>query len=118
MAYAAFLRDEYPPFEFETVAPDPARTHRFAPASRPELENRNRLTVAFRIILVIPQLIVLTLLGIAWFVAHLIAFFAVLFTAHWPEGLRTFVVGILRWSARVNAYLYLLTDEYPPFSLD
>jgi Domain of unknown function (DUF4389) len=41
-----------------------------------------------------------------------------LFTARWPEGLRTFIVGIMRWSTRVNAYLYLLTDEYPPFSLD
>jgi Domain of unknown function (DUF4389) len=41
-----------------------------------------------------------------------------LFTAHWPEGLRTFLVGVLRWSTRVNAYFYLLTDEYPPFSLD
>jgi hypothetical protein len=118
IAYAGFFRDEYPPFAFETVAPDP-RTY---PAVRtdfaPELENRNRLTVAFRIILVIPQLIVLAVLGIAWFVAHVIAFFAVLFTARWPEGLRTFLVGIMRWSTRVNAYLYLLTDKYPPFSLD
>jgi hypothetical protein len=118
IAYAAFLRDEYPPFGFETVAPDPGTYPPVRTGFAPELENRNRLTVAFRIILVIPQLIVLALLGIAWLVAHLIAFFAVLFTAHWPEGLRTFIVGVLRWATRVNAYLYLLTDEYPPFSLD
>jgi hypothetical protein len=51
-------------------------------------------------------------------VALVIAFFAVLFTGRWPEGLRSFVVGVMRWGTRVNAYLLLLTDKYPPFSLD
>jgi hypothetical protein len=63
-------------------------------------------------------MIVLAFLGIAAFVAGVIAFFAVLFTGHWPDGLRTFVLGVMRWGTRVNAYFYLLTDEYPPFSLD
>ncbi|HET6664768.1 MAG TPA: DUF4389 domain-containing protein [Acidimicrobiales bacterium] len=118
VAYAGFLRDEYPPFAFETVAPDPGTYPAVRTGFAPELENRNRLTVAFRIILVIPQLIVLSILGLVAFVAWVIAFFAVLFTGRWPEGLRTFVVGVMRWGTRVTAYLYLLTDEYPPFSLD
>ncbi len=118
VAYAGFLREEYPPFAFETVAPDPGAYPPVRTGFEPELEDRNRLTVAFRFILVIPQLIVLSLLGIAAFVASVIAFFAVLFTGRWPEGLRTFVVGVMRWSTRVTAYFYLLTDEYPPFSLD
>ena len=45
------------------------------------------------------------------------SFFAVLFTGRWPEGLRTFVVGYFRWTMRVYAYLYFLTDAYPPFNL-
>jgi hypothetical protein len=118
IAYAGFLREEYPPFTFETVAADPGTYPPVRTGFAPELEDRNRLTVAFRLILVIPQLIVLTFLGIAAFVAWVIAFFAVLFTGRWPEGLRTFVVGVMRWSTRVTAYLYLLTDGYPPFSLD
>jgi hypothetical protein len=61
---------------------------------------------------------VLALLGIAAFFAAIVAFFAVLFTGHWPEGLQNFVVGVFRWSTRVAAYYTLLTDEYPPFSLD
>ena len=117
-AYAGFLREEYPPFAYDTVAPDlgdypPVRT-----GLTPELEDRNRVTVGFRLILVIPQLIVLAVLGIAAFVVWVIGFFAVLFTGRWPEGMRTFVVGVMRWYTRVEAYLGLLTDRYPPFSLE
>ncbi len=118
VAYGGFLRDEYPPFAFEAVAADPGTYSPVRTGFTPELEDRNRLTVAFRLILAIPQLIVLSILGLVAFLASVIAFFAVLFTGRWPEGLRTFVVGVMRWSTRVTAYLYLLTDEYPPFSLD
>ena len=50
--------------------------------------------------------------------AKIIAFFAVLFTGRYPRGIFDFVLGVLRWSWRVTAYVYLLRDEYPPFSLD
>ncbi|HKE74038.1 MAG TPA: DUF4389 domain-containing protein [Acidimicrobiales bacterium] len=118
IAYAGFLREEYPPFSYDTVAPDPGEYPPVRTGFVPELENRNRVTVGFRLILVIPQLIVLVFLGIAAIVVWLIGVFAVLFTGRWPEGLRTFVVGVMRWYTRVEAYLGLLTDEYPPFSLD
>ena len=59
----------------------------------PELEDRNRLTTAFRFILVIPHLIVLAMLGIVAFFAMIGAFFAVLFTGKWPDGLQDFVLG-------------------------
>jgi Domain of unknown function (DUF4389) len=118
VAYAGFLREEYPPFTFETIPSDPDTYPPVRTGFVPELEDRNRLTVGFRLILVIPQLIVLSVLGFVAFLAFVIAFFAVLFTGRWPEGLRTFVVGVMGWSTRVSAYLYLLTDEYPPFSLD
>ena len=118
VTYAGFLREEYPPFTFETVPADPGTYPPVRTGFVPELEDRNRLTVGFRFILVIPQLIVLSVLGLVAFLVFVIAFFAVLFTGRWPEGLRTFVVGVMRWSTRVTAYFYLLTDEYPPFSLD
>jgi Domain of unknown function (DUF4389) len=117
-AYGMFMREEYPPFTFETTAPDPGDDQGVWTNFVPALEGRNRLTTAFRFILVIPQYIVLVFLGIAAGVAWFIAFFAVLFTGNWPEGLRQFVVGVLRWATRVTAYALLLTDEYPPFSLD
>jgi Domain of unknown function (DUF4389) len=75
------------------------------------------LTAAFRLILAIPQLIVLALLAIALFAVGVIAFFVVLFTGRWPDGLRDFALGVGRWWLRFVAYLVLLTDEYPPFAL-
>jgi Domain of unknown function (DUF4389) len=117
-AYAGFLREEYPPFVFDPVAPDPGMYPPVRTGFAPELENRNRVTVGFRLILAIPQLVVVAILGIAALLVWLIAFFAVLFTGRWPEGLRTFVVGYMRWVTRVEAYIGLLTDAYPPFRLD
>jgi Domain of unknown function (DUF4389) len=116
--YVYFMREEYPPFTFETVATDPGDYPGVRTTVVPELEDRNRLTTGFRFILVIPHMIVLALLGIAAVFAWIIGFFAVLFTGHWPAGVQEFVVGVLRWSTRVAAYYTLLTDEYPPFSLD
>ena len=117
-AYAGFLREEYPPFVYDTVAPDPGNYPPVRTGFAPELEDRNRVTVGFRLILAIPHLLVLAVLSIAALVAWVIALFAVLFTGRWPEGLRTFVVGYMRWFTRVEAYVGLLTDAYPPFRLD
>ena len=112
------MREEYPPFTFATSAADPGDDPRVRVDVTPALTDRNRLTVAFRIILAIPQVDRARLLGIAVWVVVLIGFFAVLFTGRWPAGLREFVLGFARWWVRVEAYILLLTDEYPPFSLD
>ena len=114
--YAAFMREEYPPFTFDTTTADPGDDPRVRVDVVPAIEDRNRLTTAFRLILAIPQLVVVALLGIGMLIALLIAFFAVLFTGRWPEALYRFAVGVLRWMVRVRAYLLLLTDEYPPFA--
>ena len=116
--YSSFMREEYPPFAFDTTAPDPGGDARVRLDFVPELANRNRLTCAFRIILVIPQLIVLSVLWLGGFIAYVIAFFAVLFTGRWPQGLRDYVVKVMRWNQRVQMYGLLLTDVYPPFTLD
>ena len=79
---------------------------------------QSRLTVAFRIILAIPQLIVLWLLGVAAGVITIIGWFGALFTGRLPVFAADFLTGYLRWLSRVYAYNYLLTDVYPPFTLD
>jgi hypothetical protein len=69
--------------------------------------------------LAIPHYIVLVFLYIAAFVSVVIAWFAILFTGRYPRSLFDFVVGVARWHNRVTAYmLILVTDKYPPFSLD
>jgi hypothetical protein len=50
--------------------------------------------------------------------AVIVAWFAILFTGRYPRALFDLVVGVGRWTLRVNAYAFLLvTDQYPPFSL-
>jgi hypothetical protein len=82
------------------------------------LEGRNRLTTFFRYIVDIPWLIVAGLYGFAAFIAAFIAWFAIVFTGRYPEGLYNFNAGFLRMSSRANGFAYLLTDEYPPFNGD
>ena len=109
-AYATLLRDEYPPFG---DGPYPATLEVRSPS-----EDRDRLSVLFRFLLALPQIFVVWVLGIAWAVTTMVAWFAILFTGTYPDGLYQFAVGVLRWSIRVEAYMLLLQDEYPPFSLD
>ncbi len=79
---------------------------------------QSRVTVAFRIFMAIPQLIVLWLLGIAAMVITIIGWFGALFTGRRPVFAADFLTGYLRWLSRVYPYNYLLTDVYPPFTLD
>jgi hypothetical protein len=117
-AYAGFFVEEYPPFTFGTEYADPGDVPRVRTDVTPDLGDRNRLTVFFRLILLIPHLVILYILqfvaGIVWFIAAII----ILFTGTWNEGMRNFLLGYLRWMLRVGAYGTLLNDVYPPFSLD
>ena len=68
--------------------------------------------------LAIPHIVVLVFLAIAALVCVIIAWFAILFTGRYPRSLFDFVVGVMRWGLRVQAYAILLvTDRYPPFRL-
>ena len=110
VSYMTLLRDEYPPFG---DGPYPATLELSAPEAQ-----RDRLTVGFRIFLAIPQIITVSALTFAWAITSFIAWCAILLTGHYPRGLYNFGVGVLRWTIRVEAYLLLLCDEYPPFSFE
>ena len=79
------------------------------------MEGRNRLTTFFRYFIAIPWVIVLAFYGIAAMFAVLIAWFAMVFTGRYPEGLYNFNAGYLRMATRVNSFIYLMTDEFPSF---
>ena len=115
--YQGFLFDKYPEFDFSMTSQEPGGSP-VTLSVTPALEGRNRLTVFFRLFTAIPAVIFAMLVGILGAICWILAFFAVLFTGRWPEGLRRFVVKSVRVSVRTQAYTMLLTDEYPPFSLD
>jgi hypothetical protein len=73
--------------------------------------------VFFRYFMMIPHLIALSLLGIGAGVVLVISWFSALFTGSVPAGMHNYLAGFLRWATRLSAYMLLLTDEYPPFSM-
>ena len=79
---------------------------------------QRRLTVLFRLILLIPQFIVLIFIGIALVIVAVIGWFAALFMGRLPGWAHRFISDVLRWLTRVDAYIYLLTDRYPPFTFE
>jgi hypothetical protein len=113
-AYLYAWTDRYPEFNPPAGHVDPGDYPAVLYCARPF--RRNRLTVFFRLLMSIPQVVVLYFVGIAFCVVLVIAWFAVLLGGRWPAGMRRFAIGVLRWNARVQAYLQLVTDEYPPFS--
>jgi hypothetical protein len=115
-SYLFFMREDYPQFEFPTVGPDPGTDP--AHLSVEPAPKLSRGLIFVKWLLAFPHYVVLFFLGIAVYVVWIVGFFAVLITGRWPDSLRNFVIGVIRWSNRVSIYIYLITDEYPPFSLD
>src|SRR6266566_4470582 len=110
-AYLALMDDRYPSTtDHQSVHLDYAY-----PDAEREL---NRWLPLVKWFLAIPHYIVLAFLNIAMVVVVIIAWFAILFTGHYPRGMFDFVEGVIRWNNRVLAYaLVLVTDQYPPFRL-
>ncbi len=111
-AYLALLTDRYPSTEEEQTVhlevdyPDVAH-------------DLNRWLPLVKWVLAIPHYLVLAVLWFLAFWAVTVAWFAILFTGRYPRVLFDFIVGVSRWTLRVNAYAFLLiTDRYPPFSLE
>ena len=110
-AYFALLTDRFP----STVDEQSVHLEIDYPDVQRDL---NRWLPLVKWILAIPHYMVLVLLMIGAIVAIVIAWFAILITGRYPRPLFDYVVGVGRWSLRVNAYAFLLvTDRYPPFSL-
>ncbi|WP_436775408.1 DUF4389 domain-containing protein [Yinghuangia sp. YIM S09857] len=80
-------------------------------------EHQNRWTVFLRLLLLIPQYIVLAVLSIVAVITAIVGWFAALVLGRLPSPIRGFLTGFLRYDTRVNASMMLLTDRYPPFRL-
>jgi hypothetical protein len=110
-AYFLLMEDSYP-------STDEAQYVRLD-LDYPDAErDLNRWLPLVKWLLAIPHYIVLFFLWTGVFFVSIAAWFAILFTGHYPRGLFGYVEGVMRWNNRVTAYVALLaTDRYPPFSL-
>jgi hypothetical protein len=109
LSYLMLLRDEYPPFGDGDY---PAELQLGAQPDR-----RSRVRVFFRLLFALPHIVLLALINVIWSFTTAVAWVLILFTGRYPETLYGFGLGALAWTTRVEAYLLLLRDEYPPFSL-
>jgi hypothetical protein len=109
--------DKYPPFSMDPQTDYPLSFSAEYPETLSRLLNFPFLGLFIKLILLIPHWIIVTFLALVAMVILFIAQFAILFTGSFPEGMYKFMIGVGRWSTRVNAYAYALTDKYPPFSM-
>ncbi|MEU7145783.1 DUF4389 domain-containing protein [Nocardia sp. NPDC046473] len=125
--------DKYPPFSLQSSAEYPADLE----IDYPERLHRGLVLVKWWL-LAIPHYLILGAMmtgGTTFYmydndewsgagsiplisILLLVALIGLLFTARYPQGVYDFVLGISRWSIRVQAYATLMRDEYPPFRLD
>lgn len=109
-AYLALLDDRYPSTDEEQAV--------HLDFAYPDMTNMNRWLPLVKWLLAIPHYVVLFFLWLMALVVVVAAWFAILFTGGYPRSLFNYVVGVIRWTNRVNAYAFtLVTDQYPPFSL-
>jgi Domain of unknown function (DUF4389) len=108
------------PEQFSLSVPDPSGPPSPDHPARLEISypaELNRWLPLVKWFLLIPHYFVLLFVAIGAFFVGVFAFFAVLITGRWPRGAFDYMVGTVRWAYRVVAYLHLMTDRYPPFSL-
>ena len=111
LAYLFLLTDKYPSTE------DEQNVHLDLKYPDAQTELMRDMSLV-KWLLSIPHYIVLFFLWIAAYVVIVLSWFAIIFTGRYPKAFFDFVVGVMRWSWRVQSYAFILaTDKYPPFSL-
>jgi uncharacterized protein DUF4389 len=130
-SYSALGTDQYPPFTLKDVPDYPARLD----VAYPDSLSRGLVLVKWWLLALPQYLVVSVFVGGAWYAASrngqpasagaglidllvLVAGVLLLFSGRYPQGLFDFVLGLDRWVLRVAAYAALMTDQYPPFTLD
>lgn len=109
-AYFGLLTDRYPSTDEEQSV--------HLELDYPDAEELNRFLPIIKWLLLIPHYVALVVLFVVAIPILIVAWFAIILSARYPQRLFDYVVGVDRWLLRVQAYGFLLiTDRYPPFSL-
>ncbi|HEX3910593.1 MAG TPA: DUF4389 domain-containing protein [Solirubrobacteraceae bacterium] len=109
-AYSVLLTDAYPPFSGAEDASYPVRMEFAGP-----LEHYSRLKTLFRVILAIPIVILRYVINLLLEIGAFAGWIVIVITGKMPRGLFDVMVLANSYTARSDAYLYLLTESYPPF---
>jgi hypothetical protein len=109
-AYGVLLTDAYPPFNGSHDASYPVRMEFAGP-----LEHYSRLKTLFRVILAIPIVILRYVINLLLEIGAFAGWIVIVITGKMPRGLFDVMVLANSYTARSDAYLYLLTETYPPF---
>jgi hypothetical protein len=112
-AYGVLLTDAYPPFSGAEDPAYPVRMQFTGP-----LESYSRLKTFFRLLLAIPIMVMRYVMGLLLEIGAFAAWFVILVTGKMPRGLFDLMVLANSYTARSDAYVYLLTETYPPFQDD
>ena len=110
VGYMLLLSDRYPPFTGKEGEGQDIRTHVSYP------ERLSRATVFFRTLLIIPH--AFYAIGFAFVVGivHFLMFWTVLLFGRMTDWQFAWVHAWFIYTARLNAYMLFLVDEYPPFN--
>jgi hypothetical protein len=112
-AWLYLQTDAWPPFG---IADDPSYPIRVNIA--PRAERQSRLSAFFRLILVLPMLVVLYGVQFIHLGAAVVAWLTIVFRGYLPEGINSILTYVNGFYARVYGYAALLTDDYPPIGLE
>jgi hypothetical protein len=109
-SYVLLMVDDYPPFKLEDDPGYPARLR----IDYPE-DGVDRWRPPFAWLVAIPYLLVANVLQQLAHLITIFAFFTILFTKRYPDGMFQLVVVALRWQIRGGSYALWMTTRYPPF---
>ncbi|MEX2238854.1 MAG: DUF4389 domain-containing protein [Dehalococcoidia bacterium] len=116
--YLFALTDRWPVFALDEREGDPFEFEIPFPEELNRWLNFPILGTLVKAILCIPHFIVLFFLALVAVLLLFIAQFAILFSGRFPESMFRFIAGMLQYGFRVAAYVYSMTDRYPPFDID
>jgi hypothetical protein len=105
------MTDAWPPFGGGEEPAYPVRVVLPAP-----LESYDRLKTGLRIVFAIPVVIIVYLMSILLAVVGFVSWVVIVVTGKDPKGLFDVMKLGLAYLARASAYIYLMTETYPPLS--
>ena len=114
--YLLGFSEQFPPFDFPLAVDDNGAYPPVA-LNLPELPESSHRGAAWNILKAIPHYFVVAFFAIGAVFVLLAAWFAVLFTGRWPEGMRRYLVRLTNYYLRVWVYVLMVDNTYPKFGL-